>query len=500
MPEGLVIAAELVHLPKEPVVCRNLSGGKFVASSGTLVDVKSPYSGGVIGKVPMSTAAEVDAAVRAAAKAFEDWRLMPIKERTQLLFKLRHLMLDRLDILAHRAAAEAGKTVAEARAGILKGLEVLEFAASLQNLDDGGAMEVSRGVTCETLREPLGVVVGITPFNFPAMVPMWMIPIAVTVGNCFVLKPSEKVPLTAQLIGELMVEAGYPAGVFSVVNGGREVVEGLIDHPDVKAVAFVGSTPVAKAVYTRATALGKRALALGGAKNHLIVVPDADPELTVKGVLDSFTGCAGQRCMAASLLVAVGDTDKLIDQIKAKANELQLGETMGAIIDRPALSRIEGIIDRATKDGAKVTVDGRKPKSPAGYEQGNWLRPTVIDHAKPDMECAKTEIFGPVLTVVRVKTLSEALALDAKSPFGNATSVFTTSGAVARQVARHASSGMVGVNIGVPVPREPFSFGGTKESKFGQGDITGASSLDFWTNLKKITTKWAPQADQNWMS
>lgn len=491
-------------MPKEPIVCRNLSGGRFVASSGILVDVKSPYTGGVIGKVPMSSAAEVDAVVRAAQTAFAAWRLMPIKERTQLLYRLRQLMMDKLDVLAHRAAAEAGKTVAEARAGVLKGLEVLEFAASLQNLDDGGAMEVSRGVTCEAWREPLGVVAGITPFNFPAMVPMWMIPIAVTVGNCFVLKPSEKVPLTAQLLGELMVEAGYPAGVFSIVNGGREAVEALIDHPDVKAVGFVGSTPVARAVYTRATALGKRALALGGAKNHLIVVPDADPDLTVKGVLDSFTGCAGQRCMAASLLVAVGDagsvTDKLIDAIKDQAAALTVGDGMGAIIDRTALTRIEGIIDRAAKSGAKVTLDGRKPAAPAGYEQGHWLNPTVIDHAKPGMECADTEIFGPVLTIVRVKTLSEALALDSKSPFGNATSVFTTSGAVARQVARHAASGMIGVNIGVPVPREPFSFGGTKESKFGQGDITGASSLDFWTNLKKITTKWAAQADHNWMS
>jgi malonate-semialdehyde dehydrogenase (acetylating)/methylmalonate-semialdehyde dehydrogenase len=449
----------------------------------------------------MSLPTEVEDTVQRAHAAFAGWRKAPIKERCQHLFRFRELMLENLDALSHRAAAEAGKTVAEARGGVMKGLEVVEFALSLQNLDQGAAMEVSRGVTCQMSREPLGVVCGIAPFNFPAMVPLWMFPIAVALGNCFILKPSEKVPLTAQMMGDLMVKAGFPDGVFSVVNGNADVVNNLIDHKHVQAVGFVGSTPVAKAVYTRATALGKRALALGGAKNHLLVVPDADPELTVRGVVDSFTGCAGQRCMAASLLVAVGDVEPLLEKITAAAQALAPGPGLGAIIDKPALDRIEGIIERAAKAGAKLTVDGRgKKPADAVYDKGTWLGPTVIDGVTPDMECAKTEIFGPVLTIVRVKTVSEAMALESHNHYGNATSVFTTSGAVARYVAQNATNGMVGVNIGVPVPREPFSFGGTKDSKFGQGDITGVSSLDFWTNLKKVTTKWAAEADHNWMS
>lgn len=492
---------KLVEIPAETVTCKNLVGGKWLPSSGRFLEVKSPYTGSVIGKVPMSLSTEIEDAVQRAQDAFASWRLTPIKERCQHLFKFRELMLENLDILSHRAAAEAGKTVAEAKGGVLKGVEVIEFALSLQNLDQGSAMEVSRGVTCQMSREPLGVVVGIVPFNFPAMVPLWMFPIAIALGNCFILKPSEKVPLTSQMMGDLMIKAGFPDGVFSIVNGSADAVNALIDHRHVQAVAFVGSTPVAKAVYMRATAQGKRALALGGAKNHLLIVPDANPELTVRGVVDSFTGCAGQRCMAASLLIAVGDVEPLLKKITTAAKALVPGPGLGAIIDQPALARIEGIIDRAAKAGAQIKVDGRgkKPKD-STYDQGTWLGPTVIDGATPDMECAKAEIFGPVLTIVRVKTVSEAMELEHQNRYGNATSVFTTSGAVARYVAQTATNGMVGINIGVPVPREPFSFGGTKDSKFGQGDITGVSSLDFWTNLKKVTTKWAAEADQNWMS
>lgn len=491
----------LVDLPERIITVRNLIGGHWTDSTASAwMDVRSPYTGAVIGRVPETPAAEVNEAVAKAQAAFPAWRAMPIKERTQYLFRLRELMLRNLNALAQRAAAEAGKTVDEARAGVMKGIEVIEFSLSQQNLDKGGALEVSRGVTCQESREPLGVVVGITPFNFPAMVPLWMYPIALAVGNCFILKPSEKVPLTSQLIGDLILEAGFPEGTFSIVNGGRPATLALIDHHDVKAVAFVGSTAVAKSVYQRATALGKRALALGGAKNHLIIVPDADEAMTVRGVVDSFTGCAGQRCMAASLMLAVGDVDPLIEKIKATAAALAPGAQMGAIIDKAALQKIEGIIARAEKDGAKIVVDGRGKKPPAGYEQGNWLAPTVIDHARPEMECARTEIFGPVLTIVRVKSLSEAMALENANEYGNATSVFTTSGAVARFVSAQATNGMIGINIGVPVPREPFSFGGTKDSKFGQGDITGESALDFWSNLKKVTIKWGLAADHNWMS
>jgi len=395
---------------------------------------------------------------------------------------------------------EAGKTVAEARAGILKGLEVAEFAASLQNLDSGAAMDVSRGVTCEFRREPLGVVVGIVPFNFPAMVPLWMYPIALTLGNCFILKPSEKVPLTSQWMAECMREAGYPSGVFQILNGGREVVEGLIAHSDVQAVGFVGSTAVAKSIYLLTTSLGKRALCLGGAKNQLLVVPDADEAITVRGVVDSFTGCAGQRCMAASVLIAVGQVDHLIDRIVESATSLTLGKDMGAIIDPAAVARIQNAVKQAEQDGAKILLDGRRATPPLGYEQGCWIGPTIIDQVKPTMACAKDEIFGPVLSIIRVKNLTEAMAIEAQNHYGNATSVFTTSGVVARMVSDQATSGMVGVNIGVPVPREPFSFGGSKQSKFGACDITGESSLEFWSTRKKITTKWAEQSDATWMS
>jgi malonate-semialdehyde dehydrogenase (acetylating)/methylmalonate-semialdehyde dehydrogenase len=488
-----------VERPKTVRECKNFLNGTFVAGSKTQ-DVVSPWSGEVIGRVSMSTAADVEAAVSAASAAFPAWRATPIKERCARLFKFRELVLGKLDFLANMAAMEAGKTLAEARAGIMKGLEVAEFALSLQNMDSGGAMDVSRGVSCEYRREPLGVVVGIAPFNFPAMVPMWMYPIALTLGNCFILKPSEKVPVTSQFMAELMAEAGFPKGVFQLVNGGKEAVESLIDHPLVQAVGFVGSTPIAKALYVRATSHGKRALCLGGAKNYLLVVPDADEKITVRGVVDSFTGCAGQRCMAASLMLAVGQVDHLVAKIAEAAKSLELGSQMGAIIDKPALNRITSAIAQAEKQGAKILVDGRTVKPPKGFENGYWIGPTIIDHAHPDMECAKSEIFGPVITIVRVKNLTEAMALEAKSPFGNATSVFTTSGAVARFVSETATNGMIGVNIGVPVPREPFSFGGSKESKFGVCDITGESSLEFWTQRKKITIKWAEQSDATWMS
>ncbi len=489
-----------LNVPTERLRCRNLCGGEWKLPEGPELPVLSPHTGAPIGSVPLSGAADVAEAVEAGDRAAAEWRTVPIKERTQTMFRFRELLLRDADALAQLAALEAGKTVAEAKAGVLKGVEVTEYALSLQNLDAGGFLEVSRGVTCEVRREPLGVVVGITPFNFPAMVPMWLYPIAVTLGNAFVLKPSEKAPLTACRMGELMLEAGFPAGVFSVVHGQRESVEALIDHPLVRAVGFVGSTRVARAVYTRAAGHGKRALALGGAKNHLIVVPDADRDLTVPGVVGSFTGCGGQRCMAASLMIAVGDVDAIIDEIVEAARRVALGEQMGAIIDRKGLERLHADVECAVSEGATLRLDGRNPAPPFGFEGGYWMAPTILDHARPEMACATEELFGPVLTIVRVRTLDEALAIERRSPYGNATSVFTTRGAVARYVADHATSGMIGVNIGVPVPREPFSFGGTKDSRFGHGDVTGQGGVELWTELKKITTKWAMQPDQTWMS
>jgi malonate-semialdehyde dehydrogenase (acetylating)/methylmalonate-semialdehyde dehydrogenase len=308
------------------------------------------------------------------------------------------------------------------------------------------------------------------------------------------------VPLTSLLLGELMREAGYPPGVFSLVHGRAPAVDALLEHPDVAAYGFVGSSKVAQHVYARAAQLGKRVLALGGAKNTMILAPDAAPELAVNGIVASFTGCAGQRCMAGSLLVAVGDCDRLIESIVGAARALRVGEDMGAIIEPAALARLEAAIARGVADGAQLVLDGRHPSAPPGCERGNWLAPTVLDRVPATSFCATEELFGPVLSIVRVPNVHAALELEHASPYGNATSVFTQSGAVAQLVTDHAQAGMIGVNVGVPVPREPFSFGGTKRSRFGHGDITGMGGVELWSALKKVTTKWAPAVDGSWMS
>lgn len=487
--------------------CGNFVRGKWQSAGGASREVISPFTGALIGRLKESTAADVADAVEGAKKAGQAWAATPIKERTQVLFKFREILhrdLGSSDSISRGISLESGKTLAEARAGLLKGIEVLEFALSLQNLEQGGRMEVSRGVHCEVRREPVGVVAGITPFNFPAMVPMWMMPIAITLGNAFVWKPSDKTPLTSLPIAEAFKEAGLPDGVLTVVQGGKTTVEAILDHPGISAVGFVGSTPVARAVYQRGCATGKRVLALGGAKNHIILLPDADPEMAGRGITDSFTGCAGQRCMAASVVVAVGDCDpgleSVIESIVAKSRAIRLGTDMGAIITRESREKLARAVDKAQAQGARVLLDGRQAASPEGYEGGNWLAPTILDQVSPGSEAASDELFGPVLSVIRAKNLSEAIELANSGFYGNATSVFTSSGAAADRVARESRAGMIGVNIGVPVPREPFSFGGTRESKFGHGDITGPSSLELWTSLKKVTTKWVQGTDRNWMS
>ena len=490
----------MVIIPSPIKSCNNLIAGQLVPGSGRELDVTSPYTGATIGRVRLSTEADVDRAVQAAHLAWPSWQATPLRERIEPLQALRALLLDELDQLSHVIAAESGKTHAEAKAGVLRGIEVIDFAAGLLSSDAGGALDVSRGVSCEYRRDPLGVVVGITPFNFPAMVPMWMFPIALTVGNAFMLKPSEKVPLAANYVGGLMSRAGYPAGVFSIVHGDRSAVDALCQHPLTRAVAFVGSSDVARRVYANAAAAGKRALCLGGAKNQLIVAPDADPALAVRSIVDSFTGCAGQRCMAGSLMIAVGDAQKLIGEVRAAAAAIALGTGMGALIDAAAKQRLLGAIERAEREGAEVLLDGRLAPVPSEYGSGHWLGPTILDRVTPDMECARSELFGPVLSIMRVPSLDAALSVEQQNPYGNATSIFTSSGAAARLVRERATSGMIGVNIGVPVPREPFSFGGTKHSKFGHGDITGPSAVSFWTDLKKVTMKWAVQSDANWMS
>lgn len=490
-----------LSLPHDVRDCKNLVGGAWQPPAhGRTLEVKSPYTGRAIGTVGLSNASDVAAVVAAASRAFPAWAAMPIRERVAPLQRFHELVTRYAGDLANTVALESGKMPAEALAGIQRGLEVVDYALSLPNLGDSACLEVSRGVTCEVRREPLGVVAGVTPFNFPAMVPMWMFPIAMTLGNAFVLKPSERVPLTACRLGELMMEAGYAPGLFSIVHGDRETVHALVEHPDVRAVGFVGSTPAARAVYVRATAQGKRALCLGGAKNHLLVAPDADEALTVRGVVDSFTGCAGQRCMAGSALVLIGGAERVLDAIVRAAARIELGSGMGALIDSGARDRIATAIATAEAEGAQVLLDGRRASPPREYPGGHWMGATILDRVRPGMECATAELFGPVLSVLRVDRLDEALALERATPYGNATSIFTSSGAVARYVAERATSGMIGVNVGVPVPRDPFSFGGTKESRFGQGDITGPSSLDLWSQLKKVTSRWVPSPDATWMS
>jgi malonate-semialdehyde dehydrogenase (acetylating)/methylmalonate-semialdehyde dehydrogenase len=478
----------------------NLIGGRAVPSSAKAsLDVYDPALGEVISQVPLSTSSDVDAAVRAAQAALPAWAATPIKERAQIFFRYRQLLEKHCAELSALVTEENGKVESEATAEVLKSIELTEFACSMPQITAGEVLEVSKGVECRIEKYPVGVVASITPFNFPNMVPNWTIPIALMLGNTMILKPSELVPLSANRLAELLREAGLPEGVFNVVHGGKEAVEAICDHPGIAAVSFVGSTAVAKIVYKRATSNLKRALCLGGAKNHLIVLPDANVELASSNIVASMAGCAGQRCMAASVMVAVSDTDPVIKRMVDYARAIVPGKDIGPVISEAAKKRIIGYIDEAERQGAKVLVDGRKASVP-GREGGYYLGPTLIDHVTPDMKIAQEEIFGPVLVIVRTNNVDEALRIENSSPYGNAASVFTESGGMARYVTEKASAGMVGINVGVPVPREPFSFGGWNESKFGVGDLTGRGSIEFWTQSKKTTTKWNKEAGVNWMS
>lgn len=478
---------------------RHYLGGQFVAGGPRFLDVHNPADGQVISRVPVGDAGTVNAAVAAARSAFSGWSATPVKERVQVFFRYKALLERHIGELAGLITEEHGKVKSEAEAEILKAIELTEFACSLPQLIAGEVLEVSRGVECRLERFPLGVVAAINPFNFPSMVPHWTIPNAIALGNCFILKPSELVPLSAARIAGLLKEAGLPDGVFNVVHGDREVAEALCDHPGVAAVTFVGSTRVAQAVYRRATGNLKRALCLGGAKNHVIVMPDADPEMASGGVLAAMAGCTGQRCMAASVMVAVSATDHIVTRLAEQARTLVAGRDVGPVITPAAKARIEGFITEAERQGARVLVDGRGATVP-GKEGGWYVGPTVIDQVRPEMALAQEEVFGPVLAIVRTPSLKEALAVENASPYGNACSIFTESGGAARTAMEGASAGMVGVNVGVPVPREPFGFGGWNDSRFGVGDITGKSSIEFWTRTKKITTKWNREAGTNWMS
>jgi malonate-semialdehyde dehydrogenase (acetylating)/methylmalonate-semialdehyde dehydrogenase len=490
--------AESVSTPKYPDV-RNYIAGEFVTTGGRTLEVTNPADGSLLTQVPLSTNEDLDRAVAAARAALPGWAGTPIKERAQVLFRYKALLEANIDELAALVREENGKILGEARAEVLKSAELCEFACSLPQLIPGEVLEVSKGVECRTERFPVGVVASITPFNFPNMVPNWTIPNAIALGNVMVLKPSELVPLSAGRIVELLAEAGLPPGVVNVVHGDRDVVEAICDHPGIDAITFVGSTRVAKIVYRRGTSNLKRVLALGGAKNHLIVVPDADVEMTATNVVASMSGCAGQRCMAASVMVAVGSTDHIIERMKECVADVVPGTTMGPVISKEAKERIHRYITEAEAAGAKVLVDGRNAVVP-GKEGGYHVGPTIIDHVRPDMAIAKEEVFGPVLAIIRASDLDDAIAIENGSTYGNAASIYTESGGIARQVMERASAGMIGVNVGVPVPREPFPFGGWNESKFGVGDITGRGAIEFLTQTKKFTTKWNREAGVNWMS
>lgn len=477
-----------------------IAGQSVVSKTARHLPVTKPTTGEVVAHVPLSDASDLDAAVKAAARAQKDWAAQPLKDRVQVMYRFKSLIERDMDDLAEIITIENGKTIPESRASILRAIECVEFAASLPQMAGGEVMEVSRGVECKLIRYPLGVVAGITPFNFPFMVPLWMVPMAVSLGNAFILKPSEQTPLSGMEIARLLAESGLPEGIFSVVHGDRAIVEAICDNPGISAIGFVGSTRVAKAVYTRGSAAGKRVRALGGAKNHLVVVPDADPDMTATNVVASVTGCAGQRCMAASVLLAVGDVDHVIERIRNQMAALRAGDDIGAIISEVAYDRITGYLGRAEENGAKLTLDGRTAVAEGVPAGGRYLGASIIDHAAPDHEASCDEIFGPTLTIIRCKTLDEAIAIENTNPYGNAAAIYTSTGKTAVYFTERASAGMIGVNIGVPVPREPFAFGGWNNSAFGDGDITGKSAIDFWTRSKKITTKWSDTHRSNWMS
>ncbi|RLN86936.1 hypothetical protein BBJ28_00009799 [Nothophytophthora sp. Chile5] len=453
------------------LVADNLIDGEFVAPVGKqYLDVIGPATGEVIGKCGVSTAEDVKLAVARGQEAFKEWGKATVKTRAAIMLKFHALMMQHKDELADIVVLENGKNKIEALASVLKGNETVEYACSLPQLVQGRTLQVSRGITCQEARDPLGVVACIVPFNFPIMVPMWTIPIALTMGNCVILKPSEK-----------------------IINGAADAVTSLCDHPGVAAVTFVGSSRVAQLVSRRCRALDKRVLALGGAKNHLVALPDADDDVASKDIVASYAGCAGQRCMAASVLLLVGDCTPLLDMIVERSKQLTRGTDagqVGALIDEASKERVLKYINEAEASGVKVLVDGRVWAEEA---KGAWVGPTVLLHTSADDPAMKDEIFGPVLSVYRVSSFDEALQIENGNDYGNAASIYTSNGAYAEYFQSRFRAGMIGVNIGIPVPREPFSFGGMygTKSKYGDMDITGDGCVEFFSTRRKITSKWS---------
>ncbi|OUM99946.1 MAG: methylmalonate-semialdehyde dehydrogenase (acylating) [Firmicutes bacterium ZCTH02-B6] len=475
---------------------RNFIGGQWVEAEAAGSDpVYNPATGEVIAQVPLSSAADVDRAVKAAAAAFDAWRETPVFKRARLMFRYKQVLEEHFEELAALITREHGKTLDEARAELERGIEVVEFAAGIPTLIMGKTLElVGTGVDAEMYRQPLGVCVGICPYNFPAMIPMWMFPLAIACGNTFVLKPSERTPLTATRLAELLEEAGVPAGVFNVVHGARETVDALLAHEEVRAVSFVGSQPVAAYIYRTAAAYGKRVQALAGAKNHMIVLPDADLDYTTEAIVASSFGSAGQRCMAGSVLVAQQDVaDNILERLVDRSNRLKIGPgdqpgvEMGPLIRDQHRERVKGYIQIGEEEGARLIFDGRKAPVP---ERGFFLGPTIFDGANPDMRIAREEIFGPVLTTVRVKDVEEGIALINRSAYGNGAVIFTRSGAAARAFRRHAKAGMLGINVGVPAPVAVFPFTGWRNSFYGDLHANGEDAINFYTDRKVVTARW----------
>ncbi|ANN18665.1 methylmalonate-semialdehyde dehydrogenase (acylating) [Amycolatopsis orientalis] len=478
-----------------------INGTATTAGSTRTAPVYDPAAGRPQAEVLLAEPSDVDTAVAAAGKAFETWGDSSLSQRTKVMFAFRELLVRHEDELAGIISSEHGKVLDDARGEIVRGREIVEYACGIADALKGGfSDQVSRDVDVHSFRQPLGVVAGITPFNFPIMVPLWMHPIAIATGNTFVLKPSERVPSASRLVAELYAEAGLPDGVFNVVNGDKVAVDAILDHPGIAAVSFVGSTPIAKYVHERATATGKRVQALGGAKNHAVVLPDADLEYAANHLTAAAFGSAGQRCMAISIGVAVGSAgDELVEILKRKATEIKVGpghedgNDMGPVVTQAARERVIGSVALGAEQGATVVVDGRELRVD-GHPEGFFVGPSLLDNVTPEMSAYREEIFGPVLGIVRVSTVDEAIALINANPYGNGTAIFTGGGEAARKFQREVKVGMIGVNVPIPVPMSYYSFGGWKDSLIGDSPIHGPEGVRFYTRAKVVTTRWPHSA------
>ena len=474
-----------------------IAGTPFAEASGRHGDVYNPATGQVAAHVALAGPKDVDRAVGAAREAFPAWSRTSLGKRSEVFFAFRELLKHHADEFANLISAEHGKPVSDAGGEIARGLEIVELACSLPLMLKGEFSEqVSRNIDVYAMHQPLGVCAGITPFNFPAMVPLWMFPVALACGNTFVLKPSERDPSASLLLARLLQEAGLPDGVFNVVHGDKVAVDALLDHPGIAAVSFVGSTPIAKYIYGRAAAAGKRVQALGGAKNHLVAMPDADLGAVADALTSAALGSTGQRCMSISVALAVGEMgDRLVPALRERMAKLKVGPAsdpqaeVGPLVSKDAKARVESLIGRGMQEGAQLVLDGRAVSVP-GHEQGFFVGPTLFDHVTTEMEIYRQEIFGPVLVVLRVESLDEALDIMERNPYGNGCSIFTADGAAARHFERHASAGMVGINVPIPVPVGSYSFGGWKDSLFGDQHIYGPEGFRFYTRSKVVTSRW----------